>query len=64
MKNLILVTGSNGRFSKILRVKNKVLNLKFFSKKEFNILNLKSMEKIIRKHKPGIIMHCAGYQDQ
>ena len=60
MKNLILVTGSNGRFSKILRVKNKVLNLKFFSKKEFNILNLKSMEKIIRKHKPGIIMHCAG----
>ena len=46
MKNLILVTGSNGRFSKVLRAKNKILNLKFFSKKEFNILNLNSMEKI------------------
>ena len=60
MKNLILVTGSNGRFSKILRAKNKILDLKFLSKQEFNILNLNSMEKNVIKYKPDIIMHCAG----
>ena len=49
MKKPILVTGGDGRFAKVLKIKNKKLNLKFLSKKEFNILNLKSIEKCIKK---------------
>ena len=59
-KKLILVTGGDGRFAKILKKKNKHLNLYFSSKTECNILKLKSLEKIIKKIKPQIIMHCAG----
>ena len=60
MKKLILVTGSDGRFCKILKKKNKILKLYFASKKECNILDVNSIEKIIKKVNPKIIMHCAG----
>ena len=60
MKKLILVTGGDGRFAKVLKEKNKDLNLFFASKKECNILKLSSLEKIINKIKPQIILHCAG----
>ena len=60
MKNLILVTGGQGRFAKVLKKNNKFLNLYFASKKECNILNINSLEKIIKKLKPKIILHCAG----
>lgn len=60
MKNLILVTGGQGRFAKVLKKNNKFLNLYFASKKECNILNFKSLEKITKKLKPKIILHCAG----
>ena len=60
MKNLILVTGGQGRFARVLKKNNKFLNLYFASKKECNILNIKSLEKIIKKLKPKTILHCAG----
>ena len=60
MKKKILVTGGDGRFSKILKKNNKKLDLFFASKKECNILNLKSISKIIKKIKPKILIHCAG----
>jgi len=60
MKNTILVTGGEGRFAKVLRKKNILLNLYFASKKECNILNLQSLKKIIKKIKPKMIIHCAG----
>ena len=60
MKKPILVTGGNGRFAKVLKIKNKKLNFKFLSKKELNILNLKSIEKCIIKNNPNIIIHTAG----
>tara|TARA_B100000674_G_C37574745_1_gene793530 strand:+ start:28 stop:732 length:705 start_codon:yes stop_codon:yes gene_type:complete len=60
MKNLILITGGQGRFANVLKKNNKFLNLYFASKKECNILNIKSIEKIIKKLKPKIILHCAG----
>jgi dTDP-4-dehydrorhamnose reductase len=60
MKKQILVTGGDGRFSKILKKKNKSLNLFFASKKICNILDIKYIEKIINKIKPKIIIHCAG----
>ena len=60
MNQKILVTGGDGRFSKILKKENKFLNLIFKSKKELNIMNLKSIENCIKKVKPKIIMHTAG----
>ena len=60
MKKLILVTGGNGRFAKVLKEKNKDLNLYFASRKECNILKLSSLEKVIKKIKPQMILHCAG----
>ena len=56
----ILVTGGEGRFAKVLREKNKKLNLFFASKKDCNILDIKSITKTVRKIKPKIILHCAG----
>ncbi len=60
MKNKILVTGGNGRFAKILKNNNNKLNLIFTTKKECNILDLKSIQRICKKIKPNIILHCAG----
>jgi len=60
MKDKIVVTGSNGRFAKILKLKNKKLNLVFADKKKLNILNLSSIIKFIRLNKPKTILHCAG----
>ena len=60
MDNKILVTGGDGRFAKVLKNKNKKLNLIFCSKKQLDILNLKSIKKKIEQHKPKIIFHCAG----
>jgi len=60
MKRKILVTGGNGRFAKILKENNNKLNLVFVSKEECNILDIKSIQKIFKKIKPSIILHCAG----
>ena len=60
MDNKILVTGGDGRFAKLLKSKNKKLNLIFCSKKQLDILNLKSIKKNFEQHKPKIIFHCAG----
>ena len=45
MDNKILVTGGDGRFAKILKDKNKKLNLIFCSKKQLDILSLISIKK-------------------
>ena len=60
MKKKILVTGGDGRFAKILKENNKRLNLVFVSRKECNILDIKSIQKTFKKFKPNIILHCAG----
>ena len=60
MKKLILVTGSEGRFAKILKKYNTKLNLYFATKKQCNILDIKSLKKILKKIKPKIILHTAG----
>ena len=59
-KNKILVTGGDGRFAKILKHKQSGLNLYFTSKKECNILDEKSILRIIKKIKPKIILHTAA----
>ena len=60
MKSKILVTGGDGIFSSVLKKKNKSLNLIFKSKKECNILKIKSIENCVKKTKPNIIIHTAG----
>ena len=60
MQKTILVTGGEGRFAKVLKKKNRFLKLYFATKKECNILSIKSLDKIIKKIKPKIIMHCGG----
>ena len=60
MNNKILVTGGDGRFTKILKDKNRKLNLVFCSKKQLDILSIKSIKKNFVKYKPKIIFHCAG----
>jgi dTDP-4-dehydrorhamnose reductase len=56
----IIVTGGEGRFAKVLKDKNKKLNLIFTNKKECNILKIESIIKCVKKHKPKIILHCAA----
>jgi len=58
-KNKILVTGGSGRFGKLL-IKKRFKNFVFPSKKEMDITKLSSIEKCLRKIKPGKIIHLAG----
>lgn len=60
MKKKILVTGGNGRFAKEMKNINKSLDLIYTNKKELDILNIESIEKIIKKNKPDIILHLAA----
>ena len=60
LKNKIILTGGDGRFAKILKKNNQKLNLYFFSKNELDILDLKSIEKRVKKIKPTHLIHCAG----
>lgn len=54
----VLVTGSDGRFGKILQK----LSPEFIyrNKKKLNILSLKSIQKNLNKFKPNCILHLAG----
>tara|TARA_X000000368_G_scaffold407920_1_gene387922 strand:+ start:1488 stop:2183 length:696 start_codon:yes stop_codon:yes gene_type:complete len=56
----ILVTGSNGRFGKILSNLKTKKNFIFRDKKQLNILSIKSIKKNIKKFKPNYILHIAG----
>jgi len=56
----ILVTGSNGRFGKILKTFNKNKRLIFRDKKQLNILSTKSIRQNLVKFKPKYILHLAG----
>jgi len=60
VKKKILITGGDGRFARVFKKKEKNLNLFFVSKKQCNILNLNSIEKIVKKIKPKIIIHTAA----
>jgi len=54
----IIVTGSDGRFGKILqKLNNKLI---FRNKKQLNILSKTSIQKNLKKYKPSHILHLAG----
>ena len=56
----ILFTGSNGRFGSVFKEKTKIKNILYPTKKEFNILNPKLMDKYLLKFRPNLIIHAAG----
>ncbi len=60
IKKKIVITGGEGRFAKTLKKSNIKLNIFFPNKKELNILNIKSIEKYIKKIKPKFVLHAAG----
>ena len=55
----ILVTGSDGRFGRVIK-KFKDKRFIFRNKKELNILSNKSIKNNIKKFKPKTILHLAG----
>ena len=59
-KKKILITGGQGRFANILKQSKLKLNLIFPSKKQLNILDIKSIESYIKKHRPKYLIHCAA----
>ena len=54
----IIVTGSEGRFGKVLQKLNK--KLIFRNKKQLNILSLNSISNNFKKYRPSHILHLAG----
>ncbi len=60
-KKNILVTGNSSRFCEFLKENTAFAkNLIFTSKKEFNILNFKQMEKFLYNKKINFLIHIAG----
>jgi|TARA_B100001093_G_scaffold337619_1_gene322393 dTDP-4-dehydrorhamnose reductase len=55
----IIVTGSDGRFGKILK-KLSTKKFIFKNKKQLNILSRQSIVKNLKKYKPNCILHLAG----
>jgi len=56
----IILTGGSGRFGKIFQTKTNLKNVIYPSKKQLNILNIRSIQKYFKKNKPDVIIHAAG----
>ena len=60
MKKNIVVTGGSGRFGQCLKNFKSNHKILFPTKKELDILNLRKIEKYLKKNKPNIFIHLAG----
>ncbi len=60
MKKKILITGNSSRFCNYLKKELNGGNIYYTSSKEFNILNLKQMNKFVKKRKITHLIHLAG----
>ena len=60
MSKKIVISGSTGRFGNYLKKITSKHKLFFPSKKQLNILNIKSISAYLRKTKPNILIHLAG----
>jgi len=60
MRKRILITGSDGRFAKILKKSFFGKNIYYRNKKQLNILNYKKIEKFLRKYKIKTVIHLAA----
>jgi dTDP-4-dehydrorhamnose reductase len=59
-KNKIVVTGGSGRFGKILKSIAQNKKFLFPTKKDLNILNIKSIINYLKKKKAKTLIHLAG----
>ena len=59
-KNRIVITGGTGRFGLELKKIKSRYKLFFPSKKELNILNVKSIHNYLKSKKPKYLIHLAG----
>ena len=60
MKKKIVVTGGTGRFGTQLKKVKTKHKIYFPTKKQLNILNIKSVENYLKKTKANILIHLAG----
>ncbi len=60
MNKKIIFTGGSGRFAESLKKIKSKYDFYYPKSKELNILNIKSIEKYIKKIKPKIFIHAAG----
>ena len=58
--NKILFTGSNGRFGRVFKKIYKNKNYLYPKKSDFNITDIKSIERYFKKNKPNLVIHCAA----
>tara|TARA_B100000035_G_scaffold214622_1_gene183931 strand:- start:48 stop:758 length:711 start_codon:yes stop_codon:yes gene_type:complete len=56
----IVISGGNGRFASVLKKTSSSKNYFFPNKKKLNILNIKSIEKYLKKIKPRYFIHAAA----
>ena len=56
----IIFTGGTGRFAKEFKKRKNKFKVFYPSKKQLNILNIKTIVNYIRKKKPNYLIHCAG----
>ena len=56
----IVFTGGSGRVGEVFKKKTNLKNIFFPKKRDFNILNLKQIQKYLSKKKPDILIHAAG----
>jgi len=60
IKKKIVITGGEGRFAQILKKSKINLNIYYPSKKELNVLNIKSISNYLKKIKPKYLIHAAA----
>ena len=61
MNERIIITGGNSRFGQELKKKSfSGKNIIYTTRKDLNILNIKSIEKCLEKHKPKYLIHLAS----
>ena len=61
-KKRIVITGGTGRFGQVFKNKSSYFNFDFLfpSKKDLNILDIKSINKYLSRKKPKYLIHLAG----
>ena len=60
MLKKIVITGGDGRFSQILKKDNNKLDILYPGKKKFNVLDINSINKYLKKNKPKYLIHAAA----
>ena len=60
MLKKIIVTGGDGRFAQELKETKSRYKFIFRSKKQFNVLSIKSIKKNLKNFKPDCVLHLAG----